>query len=557
MNVNDSLGILKSIGIVPRKIPYRENLMKKVLYYRKLYFGKFHLESMVEEIQETRRILTDKNPIYKDVFTKQYNMNKIFLDSMRNHVENKSNAIIMTYGLPNSGKSEIGQSIAIRIIKNLAKRINIISNVNVIFEPSGLGKISETLNPVDQVILDEMPDLEGAGSVNYKKAMNNITKIVRQQQIFFYFTSPEMIKLKVVNYYIETYGKNKKLRITRCRLYDKKGELVGMIYLKLHDDDEFRKKYLEMKEANIKKLLKKGGKVVGKINLEAYRKDVTKVLEFARGKNIDKKEDVAFIVTDPDSSLDISGDTDYIKQVVQGSWIRIKKGIYTYKPLENEILEEQEENEDENEDEIDDELYVEGEPKQIQEEKTDIKEPESMNPLTITDDFPEFVLKMESATTTFQIAKCRSLLTSGQTYEEIKEKINVKSDDWVFRNTDTWKNPMEGGKKCDAWKLLEKWSAIKFGGNPNKTGGNDRKPDLEVNGMIFTIKWRYERGERIKFSQSKNFHPEYLRARELNKSYYLILYNPKWRPKRLWIIPIDPKSNDEVIIDKHRGRVDP
>jgi hypothetical protein len=543
-SINSTLRILKGLGITPRMKYVKYDEVQKIVYYRNLYFSKFKLESDVEEFQEVKRIIHDYE--LKKIFQKQFNLTIDFIKSIVRHLKKHSNAIFMTYGLPNSGKSEVNQSIAINFIRRFALKLNMNTNVYVIFETSELSKIAPKLKHGDCVILDEMPDLQGAGSINFKKDMNNITKIVRQYQIFFFFTSPELIRLKVVNYYIETYGKNYKDKTSRCKLHDKKGDLVGLIYVKLHDDTKFREEYLARKTANIKKLLKNGGKVVGTIDRIKLKEDIDKLYNIAIECGAEKKDELKFLLLVKDH--DIVGDGNYIDGVISGTMFKLKHGNIELDELKLG----------------DDFTYTD---LTQNEEKVNVITNSELpsivnndNSLEIEDDFPEFVYNEEKKKGVSEtIAKCRSLLTKGYTYEKIKESLNIRSDDWIFNTIDKWKNP-SAGDKCDAWKLLEKWISLKVGANIDNTGGNVKgKVDVMVNNLIISVKWRYENSNRMTFYQTgdntNSTYPEYKKAKELGINYYLLIYNPQWKENRLNLILIDPDSDDKIVIDKNKGRI--
>jgi hypothetical protein len=533
-NIAESTNLMSMLGI-NFKAKSHQRLIKEARKKMKWYFNKYHLESDLEELQETIRIILDPAHRKEELFYKDYNLTEMFISSVKRHVQNHSNAIFMIHGLPNSGKSEVAQSIA-KIIEIIAKKCNLQPTIHIFFDITEIPKRSKEFKEGDIIIVDEMPALEGTGAINIKKSMDNITKIVRQKQLFFVFNSPELIRLKVINYYVETYGKYKEKRKSRCRIYDKKCELIGIIYLKVHKDEAFRAEYLRKKADNIQKILKTGGQVVGKINVVQLETDIKALLKEAEKYQIEKLGGLQFIAT----MLGFDGDNNYVKSVVQGAWLRVQNGSYEFDL--KAILESKGESYDETTEGIEDteEIPIDKQPTEL---PNHVAYHTNMT-------FAEFVYDNERKRCSPDVAKCRSMFVDGKTYDEIKEELN-KSDDWVHYKTDDWKSAAQGdGENSECWRLFEKWFAVSIGADPNKCGGNEHKPDVVHEGEIYSLKVRFDRSKTLTFYQSKDFKQEYDLAKNTTKRYHVILLNPFWRHDKFKDLIVNVEDEDKVVIVK-------
>jgi len=478
------------------------------------FFTEYRLESEAEEL--------DENAYYNDekrywILQDYSDVSVIFIRSLYTHCDDNSNCIIFIYGIPNSGKSEFGAKIAF-VLRNRLRKQGYRSKLHVFFDIGEVAEHSEEFEPGDVVLIDEMPEMVGEGSYTVKKAMNNITKIIRAYQLFFVYISPEKIKFKVVNYYLEMCGKNKSIRKSRGILFSKKYNAIGHIKLPLHKDKEFRKYYEEKKMNNIKKVLASGGNVKRQRDKEKIKEYVVKLLELAKKMGTEKREELAILVDE----LDIEEQGSYIKKVVGRAWMSVSRGHYNYdikKDFDAEGIEYDEKD-----------MVTEGE--------TQIQYYEGMP-------FYKFVYEIEKQRCSLTIAKVRKYFIKGYKFQQIADKVN-KSKWFVNEHTSgDWRRDEVG-------YLLEKWYA-KMLGIPDEEveklvgSSNPNKPDIDWNEIIYSLKYRYEKGFKAYFSKEKDLGPEWRLAKERGSKFFLVYYNNRW-DNNLRMVEVETGGSDDVYV---------
>ena len=453
--------------------------------------------------------------------SKKYNITWKFLKAIAERINDNSNIIIVIYGTPNSGKSEGAQMIAffMRYIfwKYIKKKIEIFTA----FSTSEFQIILTEMNVGDVGLRDESPDESGAGSVNVQKYLNNITRIVRQNQNSFVFVDPTLIKLKVASFYLETAGKNKLSRRIRFILYDKEHKPLGHIYLPLHWCKLFRKKYKEKKTANINSLMANAGMVTPEINPKRIDRDEKRLVEYCIKQGAVKKGEIKGQINRYNRQFKrpedkIKGDGNYMDILINNVWHDLNKFKISLKEVEIDKRRELQRNIE----------YIKG------------------------DSFPIFVKKNltddEYSRVGFGLARGDSEDTIMGNNPDIKFS-RFKYLNEVLRYT--------GSTNIRLGFLFEKWVALKVGVPIDKLddllGGTSNKPDLIWKGIIYSIKYRINfRAKSIPFYQSKKgegLRPEYLEALERNITYKLVFMNPKWSLDAQ-IIDVDPQGDDKIIV---------
>ena len=444
-----------------------------------------------------------------------------FLKAIIERIRDNSNIILVIYGSPNSGKSEGGQTIALFIQYVFWKYLNKKIEIFTAFSTSEFQTILTEMDVGDVGIRDESPDEAGYGSKNVQKYLNNITRIIRENQNSFIFLDPALIKLKVASFYLETAGKNKLTKKIRFILYDKKHKPMGHIYLPLHWCGRFRKKYREKKTANIKTGMALAGMYTPEINPKRIERDEKILLEYCRKEGVTKKGEIEGKISRYNRQFKkpedmIKGDTHYMGILISNVWSDLNKLKLERKEIEIEKKREIQRNI----------KYIRG------------------------DDFPTFVKKnlvdSEYSRVGFGLAR-------GDTEDQILEKNpDIKHSRLKYLNVDLRHT---GNINIRLGFLFEKWVALKLGVPKEKLndilGGTSNKPDLIWKDIIYSIKHRINhKAKSITFSQSqkgKGMLPEYTEALKRNTTYKLVFMNPKWS-LNVQIIDVDPQGDDKVIV---------
>lgn len=309
----------------------RENHKRNVMIYlygypRYNYCKNFRLEDLAEETLFNRRFHPEK---LRWVLWKEYDWTEKLLNILQRRVKKKSNIIIVIYGTPNSGKSEVSQTIA-KYIQYLFKvYFGASIDINVTFSTGDFNSILRTMSLGDIVIRDESPKIIGEGSKNVGKNLDNITKITRANQNTYIFINPKVVKPEVVSLYLEMAGKDENRRMCRCILYGKNNDYIGHIYVPLHNDEEFRQEYLRKKQENIDTLMKHSGQVTVDIDLEKLKIDVKRLYAWCKKIGVTAKNElmpeIAFLNDELEETEKIRGDITYINALIHKTWAEFKR----------------------------------------------------------------------------------------------------------------------------------------------------------------------------------------------------------------------------------------
>lgn len=463
------------------------------------------------------------NPELRKYLRKKYRRTWKFLKAIIERIVDNSNLIIVIYGTPNSGKSEGGQTIAFFIRYVFWKYMGIKVKIYTVFSTSDFQEKLPEIKIGDVGIRDESPDEVGYGSKNVKKYLNNITRIIRQEQNSFIFIDPVLFKPKVVSFYLETAGKNKKTRKIRFILYDKDHNPLGNIYLPLHWCGLFRKKYNRDKTTNIKSGLALSGMETPEIPKKRIERDEKRLLKYCREQGVTKKGAIKGAIDRYNRQFDkkedmIKGDINYMSVLISNVWTDLNK--WKIERIEREIEKQ----------------------KDVQRNIKYMK----------GDDFPTFV---KNNIQDSKYAKVGQGIARGDSVDTIignNEDIKQSKLAYMIRIL-----RYTGDINIRLGFLFEKWFALKIGVPKEKLGevltGTSDRPDLIWNGIIYSIKWRSDRKSKsLPFYQSKKgdgMRPEYLEALKQNTTYKLVFMNPAW-DMRVRIFKINPKKNDKVAVPK-------
>ena len=192
------------------------------------------------------------------------------------------------------------------------------------FDDGEMMEIFPQMKQGDIAMRDESPKTSGEGSDTITKNLENICNITRGKQVCFIFVNPKLIKVSGIDYYLEAAGICKKKRENRFLLYNRFYELMGVVYLKLHDDEEFRKEYVRKKNAFINKIMANSGGNYVPTDIEKYFKNAIDLYEFCNEKEARTKIDVETYLESyniqfrkpEDQEKQIRGIGDYIKRLI-------------------------------------------------------------------------------------------------------------------------------------------------------------------------------------------------------------------------------------------------
>ncbi len=504
------------------------------------------LEDNLENISFNKRFSDEE---LKKFLGKNYNYTKRFFRAITERIKNLSNIIIFISGTQNSGKSEAAQFLAFLIRYFLWKYNNIRVNIFFAFSEGDVQVIFSNFKPGDVIIRDEGSKLSGMGSVTTKDAVKNVLKAIRIKQNSFILLDPEDQKNVNVYYYLETAGKKSVNKCIRCKLehhnlsriikrcykcggdlellyhkckirlilYDKKKKILGHIYLPLHWNNIFRKKYNNKKNINLDMVIDNAGIVNNQIEGKRLNKDTQLLLKLCSEKGVRNKGEVWALLQTYNANLNnkkkkIKMDSQYVSILTTNVSRILREGNHNFKKINNNIEIKYEDNES----------------------------------------FSKFC---RNNIIDKSLAKIAEGLARGDNYKTINANYPELPYDFVKNEGNKLRRE---GSKNNMGFLFEKWYALSIGVPKEQLdiliAGSSDKPDLIWDNEVYTIKWRYDnKAHSIKFGQIKDFAPEYKYVKTNGlKHYYLIFMNPMWDASIINKIKISNESPDEIFVFKNK-----
>ena len=226
----------------------------------------FKMEDKLQAISFNKKY---NNPKYSWILYEEYDYTSELVEAFSYRIVNINNVVIVVYGPPNSGKSERAQTIADFLRHKFKEILDKEIQVMISFSSADLDDNIINMEVGDVIIRDETPKLTGKGSHIAEWNVDNILKMIRLNQNNFIFVDPKVVIPDVVDFYLETAGKWKKGNLVRFILYvsigDKNREVLGHVYIPMHEDKEIRDQYEKKKKENIQKVKKDRGKVEAKL----------------------------------------------------------------------------------------------------------------------------------------------------------------------------------------------------------------------------------------------------------------------------------------------------
>ncbi|MFW5890677.1 MAG: hypothetical protein ACOCUI_00485 [bacterium] len=495
---------------------------------------------MEEEVEERDFNKKWNDPKLRWVFHKRNNLTRKFLRSLATRIKHNTNAILVFAGKPNSGKSEGANSIALMWIRMYYKLKNKLPKVHLAFSNSDFNSSLRKMKEGDIGVRDESPKVEGSGSYSIKAHIDNLTKIVRAKQISFIFVSPEIIKAKVVNYYLQAAGKCIPKRETRYILYNDDLKPLGHVIIPLHNNNKYRKKYENLKHKNIDKLINKGGSVTNEIDGDKLEQDAQRLKEFCLPYQTYSTTKIKSLCTlyntkqrkngHPEKA--ITGRVGYMRQVQALASLYLKIQI---KGLDVDIDgngNDKKKNNDITFEEIDTSNHI---------------------------DFGSFVYTTIKDKDKALIGREIALGESNRNIEKNYPSLGRHKIITIGKELRSQSNTKTG-----LGYLFEKYLALYHYDIPKKDlniackgEGTDKDgnqfPDIHYNDILATVKLRFNTDKKHVFSQRNDFYPAYRIAKKENRKYDFIFHNLAWNTN-IRFTKLDPNKDDEVIIHKNKKK---
>ena len=487
------------------------------------------------------------------------------LSDMAYTISINSNIIFMVYGPRNMAKSEIAQALGFywtnqcKIIKGWD------SIVEVSFNDSEMTNVFKKLNSGDIAIRDESPKTAGKGARITKDKLGNICNITRGYQVSFIFVNPQRILVNGIDYYIEVAGKNIMTRTNRCLLYDREHNLVGVIYLKMHDNQKFREDYEARKKANIKLTMLRSGLDMIHVDGEELMRSAQKLAEFCKTTLSHKKKyyksDLRAQIPVLNALLPkeqmVGGPGDYNDNLISLS-INILENPDIYKTLkmrktDEEIdAEEKEKIEGTLSHDITEKAREIGLKTRKMERDDLFIDYEKLAELNLKSfsDYCKMRIKREN------VSFVTAGIARGDSYDTIASNGKGKIEYSTVQNIGMKVRKNKGEYRIGDL-FVEYIALCKLNIPPDKVDKcisriGQKGPDIIWDGEFYSCKFRSNISKKTdSFLQKGDLNPEYTQALKLKKDYYLIYYNAKWELGDFIVKKrIDPFSSNKIYLAK-------
>lgn len=238
------------------------------------------------------------------VLNEKYNQTDVLIHDITEPIKYGAPIVIGVIGYTRAGKSEAVQ-LFVLIIKEINKKYrNRDVELYLCWTPSDFYLSLKKLKKGDIVWNDERPKVTGKGRLIQTWDIDNVLHSIAKRENVFIFVTPKLkhIKIDICDLYLETAGMNFETRTNRFMIMDDEQRYFGHVYLKLHNEEEFREWYEEEKDTFIEDITEKAGKVravIGKeravignfeekVDQEELDEMLQEVLEFLR-KNYESK----------------------------------------------------------------------------------------------------------------------------------------------------------------------------------------------------------------------------------------------------------------------------
>ena len=184
------------------------------------------------------------------VLDEEYNQTDILMHDITKPVKYGAPINIGIFGYTRAGKSEAAQLIYFlnkQANKKYKKRD---VELYLCWVQADLYLALKKIRKGDVVWNDEQPRTIGEGRLKEKWAVDNVLHVIAKRENCFIFVTPKIdnIKSDICDLYLETAGQNHKTKINRFMILDDERRYMGHVYLKLHNNQEFRDWYEKQKD---------------------------------------------------------------------------------------------------------------------------------------------------------------------------------------------------------------------------------------------------------------------------------------------------------------------
>ena len=267
MSTSDNEGLKKIRDAAYKRIKFKEgggfrDCCKDFKFIRD--FDTHNFNKKMNRLGITHLVLNDK----------KYNLLEMITNSIINPIKRNSNIVVGIIGETGSGKSELAQVLSLIARDANKKYKNRDVEIHICWTPENLFDTLIKLKKGDVIMKDESPKAFGDGARIEKWSIDNALAVIRKEENTFIFCDPRDIKINLCDLYLETAGMNFKTRTNKFMVLNKERFYFGHIYIKLHDDKEFRDRYEKEKDIFVKKTKKLAGKF-----LSGLRKDKNKKID--------------------------------------------------------------------------------------------------------------------------------------------------------------------------------------------------------------------------------------------------------------------------------------
>lgn len=204
------------------------------------------------------RALTDQSLYYAT----RINATRTLLRSLDYVIRTNGYLTAFIYGHPNTGKSEVADSIAFAFKNRLEKagqkgHLEATFNFGETLERILYHQEEKTKNVI--FLQDEIPKLHGKGSRIARDAIENILMTTRAWKWSYIFSSPVHVDLPGIQFLIETTFMDWGKRINRGILFTSTKRPIGHVNIPLINDDAWHDAKDKRKMQNIEEILSSGG----------------------------------------------------------------------------------------------------------------------------------------------------------------------------------------------------------------------------------------------------------------------------------------------------------
>jgi len=240
-----------------------------------------------------------------------FTVNEIVMNEINHGIEQEAMTVIEIVGIPGVGKSLFALSLAriiqIKWLDYIVDRFKhgilkeaYAPKIYIGFDLETTLRYLKSARKGDIVIQDEDPEMMGAHSNSSKQQIENVMKIMRKACINFIFVSPISTPyINMPNMVFEVVAKQKKKRLTKAALYDRKYHAVGWTVMKIIEpDDELLIAYDNMKDVNLERIKQSGGRRSIGIAEDQVLDDMRKLLTYLKkiNYNFTKRHSLADLI---------------------------------------------------------------------------------------------------------------------------------------------------------------------------------------------------------------------------------------------------------------------